>query len=313
MPVLVVDKPSGPTSFEVVRQVRRALMALLPERTRRLKVGHGGTLDPLASGALPICVGEATKIAPFLLDADKEYQAAVRFGVETDTHDAQGRVVAERPVGALDRAAVERALAAFRGPQLQVPPMHAAIKRAGRPLYEYARAGQEVERAARPVTVHALELMAFEPPAIARLHVRCSKGTYVRVLAADLGRALGCGAHLTALRRTRSGPFSVDGASPLDVLLRICREDAPLPWVSIASALGHLPRVGVSDDLARTLTQGRRPPWEQLAAPSEGPVAVLGSDGAVVAVAHRREDGTAGTWRVFGPDPPIGVRALQEK
>ena len=190
MSLLIVDKPSGPSSFTVVKRVR----ALLGKR--REKVGHGGTLDPFASGVLPICIGEGTKVLAFLLDADKAYEAVARFGVETDTLDVTGKVVAEHGVGDLSAVAVEAALIAFRGPIEQVPPMYSALKRDGRPLYSYARAGETVERAARKVTIHELEMVGFEAPDRARLRVRCSKGTYIRSLAADLGTRLGIGAHL---------------------------------------------------------------------------------------------------------------------
>ena len=180
------------------------------------RVGHGGTLDPLASGVLPICLGEATKLAQFLLDADKEYTFTVCFGVETDTEDAAGAVTARADASAIDAAAVERALAGFRGSITQVPPVYSALKRAGRPLYDYARAGEAVTAEPRTVVIHALELLAFRSPEAADLSVRCSKGTYVRALARDVGRTLGPGAHVTALRRTRSGPFALADAQPLD-------------------------------------------------------------------------------------------------
>ena len=212
--VLIVDKPVGPTSFAVVRQVRHAA------GVRR--VGHGGTLDPLASGVLPVCLGEATKLAPFLLGADKEYDVTIRLGVETDTDDAEGAMTATCDAAALaavTAAVVGDALAQFRGPINQTPPAYAAIKRDGRPLYSYARAGESIEVAARAVVIHALEMTHFGGPEDVRLHVHCSKGTYVRALARDLGRVLGVGGHVTALRRTRSGPFSLLQARPLAEIL----------------------------------------------------------------------------------------------
>jgi tRNA pseudouridine55 synthase len=239
----------------------------------------------MASGVLPICVGEATKLAPFLLDADKEYEATVRFGAETDTLDAEGEVVATAPVSSLDAPAIEAALAAFRGAIDQVPPMFSALKRAGRPLYSYARAGESVERAPRAVKVHALTLLAFEPPDGARLRLRCSKGTYVRVLAADLGRALGCGAHLTALRRIASGPFHLDGALPLEEVLRRIDAGQPLPFVSLGDALAHLPAVSVTAEIANALRRGQALAWAVLpGAPAGGSIRVLEDDGGLVAV-----------------------------
>jgi tRNA pseudouridine55 synthase len=305
--VLVVDKPVGPTSFTVVRLVREALARAGGQKARNLKVGHGGTLDPMASGVLPICVGEATKLAPFLLDADKEYETTVRFGVETDTLDAEGQVVATASLGALDGAALEAALEGFRGEISQVPPMYSALKRDGRPLHSYARAGQEVERAPRQVRVHELVLLGFDPPDSARLRVRCSKGTYVRVLGADLGRALGPGAHLTALRRIGSGCFRLPGALPLDELLRRIDAGEPLPAISLSDALAHLPAVCVAQAAATALRRGQAVTWSALdGAPASGSVRILENDGSLVAVAEPGEGGAVRTRRVFNPGGPTG-------
>jgi tRNA pseudouridine55 synthase len=292
--VVVIDKPIGMTSFAVVRQARRA--------TGAKKVGHGGTLDPLASGVLPICFGEATKLAQFLLDADKEYEAAIRFGVETDTHDSAGVATARGPVDDLTETRVRDALARFVGPQQQVPPIYSALKRAGRPLYAYARAGETVEITPRPIRIDAIELRAFGPAAastdgstsateahgpVATIFVRCSKGTYVRALARDIGRALGTVAHLAALRRTRSGPFTLDDAIPVDRL-----GDAELPLIAPATALRHLPSITVSSEVAVTLVCGQVISW-QAAVGATGvvpagaaPIRILDAQGALVAVAH---------------------------
>jgi tRNA pseudouridine55 synthase len=252
--VLVMDKAPGPTSFDVVRRIRHAA------RVRR--VGHGGTLDPLASGVLPICLGEATKLAPFLLDADKEYEFSLRLGVETDTYDAAGAVTATADATGVDEARVRAALAAFTGAIEQKPPMYSALKREGRPLYDYARAGETVELAARPVTVYELALVTWRGPEEVSLRMRCSKGTYVRSLAFDLGRALGVGAHVTALRRTRSGPFTLAQARPLDEVLAALAGapaetgTAGLELVRPEDALAHLPRASVDEAGARALEQG---------------------------------------------------------
>ena len=209
--VLVVDKPIGLTSFDVVRRVRHAAGAR--------RVGHGGTLDPAATGVLPVCLGEATKLAQFLLDADKQYDFTVCFGVETDTDDAAGS--RHRAPRRDRRRRGRRAARAGAVPR----PDHAGAAQllgaeaGGRPLYDYARAGEPVEAAPRGVVVHELELTSFAGPAAVGLTMRCSKGTYVRALARDLGRALGVGAHVTALRRTRSGPFALADARPLDEVL----------------------------------------------------------------------------------------------
>jgi tRNA pseudouridine55 synthase len=293
--VLVVDKPSGPTSFDVVHQIRR--------ESRLRRVGHGGTLDPLASGVLPICLGEGTKLAQFLLDADKEYDVTLRFGVETDTYDAAGAVTAERDPSGVDEADVRAALAQFRGAIEQTPPIYSALKRDGRPLYDYARAGEEVEIAPRAVTIHALELLSWEGPSAVSLRLRCSKGTYVRSLVFDLGRVLGPGAHVTVLRRTRSGPFALADAVPLDrALAALAAPDGPpLPVVALEDALGHLPRCVVDLETTRALEQGKRPPWDSLpGTPAPGRICVLRPGGGLLAVAEPRADGTVQTLRVFG-------------
>lgn len=291
--VLVVDKPSGMTSFDVVRRVKRA--------AKVKRVGHGGTLDPLASGVLPICLGEGTKLAQFLLDADKEYDVTLALGVETDTYDADGTVTARQDATAIDEARVRAALPAFTGPIEQRPPVYSALKRDGRPLYDYARAGESVEIAPRQVTIHELALTAWNGPGSVGLRVRCSKGTYVRSLVFDLGRALGVGAHVTALRRTRSGPFALDAALPLEgALSALAEPGAEVPLVAPADALGHLPRCTVDDDLARALEQGKRPPWDALGPVGRARACLLRPDGRLLAVAEPREDGTVGTLRVFG-------------
>jgi tRNA pseudouridine55 synthase len=296
--LLVVDKPSGPSSFTVVKRVR----ALLGKR--REKVGHGGTLDPFASGVLPICVGEGTKVLAFLLDADKSYEAQVRFGIETDTLDVTGQVLSQHPVGDLSASAIEQALPGFRGAIEQIPPMYSALKRDGRPLYSYARAGQTVERAARQVTIHALEMVAFEAPDRARLRIRCSKGTYIRSLAADLGRRLGVGAHLTELRRTASGPFRIEQAIALDELAVRVSGGRPLPSLSVLEALAHLPRVLVAEAQALVLARGQRMEWAALDGGrglSGAVCAVLNAESgpSLVAVVAENPDGTVKILRGF--------------
>lgn len=207
--LLNINKPSGPTSHDLVAAVRRG--------TRVKKVGHAGTLDPLASGVLVVCLGPATRLSEYAMRSIKRYRARVRFGVETDTYDAEGQIVAERDPSALDRGTVVAALEPLRGEIEQVPPMYSAIKQGGKKLYELARAGEQVERPARTVTIAALDLIAWEPPDVV-LDVTCSPGTYIRTLAHDLGAALGVGAHLAALERTASGAFTVDDAVAWDAL-----------------------------------------------------------------------------------------------
>ena len=291
MSVLVIDKPSGPSSFLVCRRVR----GLLGKQGE--KVGHGGTLDPFASGVLPVCIGQGTKVVPFLLDADKAYEALVRFGVETDTLDWTGQVLAERSVAGLAGEAVAAALADFRGTIAQVPPMHSALKRDGRPLYAYARKGETIERTARQVTIHALEMTAFEPPDRARLRIRCSKGTYIRSLAADLGQRLGVGAHLLELRRTASGPFTIDQAITLDELRARVAEGRALPMISLLAALVHLPKATVDQGQALVLERGQPMAWDELRGGRDlvGPVcAVVDGAGGPSLVAVVANDGQGG-------------------
>ena len=204
--LLIIDKPSGLTSHDVVNRVRRA--------TKIRQVGHAGTLDPMATGVLVVCLGQATRISEYLLGHDKAYRATIRLGVETNTYDADGEVIATNEVNS-DRATVERALAQFVGEIQQIPPMYSAIKRDGQKLYELARQGIEIERAARSVIVHSIELRDYQVPD-ATVDVRCSAGTYIRSIAHDLGAALGTGGHLIDLRRTAAGPFTIDQALPLE-------------------------------------------------------------------------------------------------
>ncbi|RKH48753.1 tRNA pseudouridine(55) synthase TruB [Corallococcus sp. AB049A] len=271
--VLVIDKPLGPTSFDVVRQVRGLLKVK--------KAGHTGTLDPMATGVLPVCLGEATKVAGVITEGDKAYDAVVRLGIETDTQDAQGKPTAQAPVPPLTAPLLEAVLARFRGTFEQVPPMYSAVKVAGKRLYELARAGEEVERASRTVTVHELVLRDFSADRLT-LSVRCTKGFYVRTLAYDLGRALGCGAHLEALRRTMSGPFTLARALPLGDLASLSREAVAGRLVSLADSLTDLPAVRVNADEARRVLHGV--PVE--VAPVPGRVRVLGPDDALLAMAE---------------------------
>jgi tRNA pseudouridine55 synthase len=273
--VLVIDKPKGPTSFDVVRQVRSLLKVK--------KVGHTGTLDPMATGVLPLCLGEATKVAGYITESDKAYDAVVRLGAETDTQDAEGKVVAEAPVPPLTTARLEEVLGRFRGTFEQVPPMYSAVKVGGKRLYELARAGEEVERAARQVTVYELLLRDFSATHLT-LSVRCSKGFFVRTLAYDVGRALGCGAHLEALRRTHSGPFTLDQALPLVEVVELVKQPEALArrLLPLAEALVDLPAVRVSEAEAERVSHG-----VPLEAPQQpGRVRVVGPTGALLAVAE---------------------------
>jgi tRNA pseudouridine55 synthase len=245
--ILVLDKPSGITSNTALQRSKRLLGAA--------KAGHAGTLDPLASGVLPLLFGEATKFSSFLLDADKEYLADVRLGVRTTTGDAEGEVVASGAVQ-VDDVALESALGRFRGEMDQVPPMHSALKYGGRPLYEIARQGGTVPRAPRRIAIRSLELLERSGEVL-RILVSCSKGTYVRVLAEDLGAALGCGAHLAALRRTAAGGFRIAQAVALadfEAMEGSAREQRVLP---VDALLQGLPPVHLDEGTAGAFLNGR--------------------------------------------------------
>ncbi len=217
--VILIDKIPGMTSNDVVQKTKRLFFAS--------KAGHTGALDPLATGVLPVCLGEATKFSQYLLDSDKCYESVFRFGQTTDTCDSDGQIVSEASTESLTQAQVESAIAAYRGDIQQIPPMYSALKKDGQPLYKLAREGIEVEREARSVTIHDYELLAFTPGscASAKVRISCSKGTYVRSLAADLGQDLGCGAHVAELRRIKTGEFNIDGAYTLEALEAIRGED----------------------------------------------------------------------------------------
>ena len=240
--VLLLDKPVGPSSSTVLQAVKKLFGAK--------KAGHAGTLDPLASGLLPLLFGEATKFAQFGLDADKAYRALVRLGATTDTGDAEGELREQRPV-AVDDAALASALARFRGTIEQVPPMYSALKREGRPLYALAREGRSVERAPRKVEIYALELAGREGDVL-DLRIRCSKGTYVRQLAVDLGDALGTGAHLAALRRTAVGKLRVEEAVAFDVL----QDLGPAALKPVDCLLQALPRLDLESPQAEQFLRG---------------------------------------------------------
>lgn len=277
--VLLLDKPAGMSSNDALVKAKRLLNAE--------KAGHTGTLDPFATGLLPLCFGEATKFAQDLLDADKTYEATVRLGETTETGDTEGDVLESRPVDT-SPAQVEEVLARFRGPILQVPPMYSALKRDGKPLYEYARAGVTLEREARPVTIHALELLEFAPPLL-KLRVTCSKGTYIRVLGEDIGRALGCGAHLTALRRTGIDTLELSGAITLEALAEQPEAERAPGLLPVDALLSKFPRVELDEELTRRFRQGQRIALNRagIEAPcQEGRVRVYDHDSALLGTAQ---------------------------
>jgi tRNA pseudouridine55 synthase len=256
--VLVLDKPPNLSSAAAVDHVKRALGAA--------RAGHGGTLDPIATGVLPICIDAATKLAPYLLADDKAYEAEAMLGIETDTLDRGGRVTRERPVS-VDEAALRAAIERRLGEQEQVPPMFSAIKQGGVRLYDLARAGEEVERAPRKIRIDRLELLAFEPPRF-RIAIACSKGTYIRTLVADLGNDVGCGAHLTELRRTASGRFTLDQAVRFEDLARPDLRERIIPIAQVTS----LPSIVVPERMRKHALSGVQfsvETWDPLPAQAE--------------------------------------------
>jgi len=246
--VLLLDKPLGLSSNDALVRAKRIYLAK--------KAGHTGTLDPLATGLLPLCFGEATKFSQDLLEADKTYEATMRLGVRTTTGDAEGEALETREVSC-DEAAIHAAMTGFRGDITQIPPMYSALKRDGKPLYEYARAGQTVEREARNVTILALEMIACALPNVT-FRVTCSKGTYVRTLAEDIGEKLGCGAHLVALRRTGVGTLTLENAVTLDTLSEATPEERDRWLQPVDALLSTFPAVLLDADASRRFTQGQR-------------------------------------------------------
>ena len=249
--ILLLDKPSGITSNDALQQVKRLYFAK--------KAGHTGSLDPLASGVLPICMGEATKVSAFLLDADKRYQVRCQLGVRTATADAEGEVLETRPVGVYSLEQLETVLEQFRGSIEQIPPMYSALKHQGQRLYKLARQGVEVEREPRPVEIYELTV-AGQGEDWLDINVHCSKGTYVRTLAEDIGDRLGCGAHVSALRRTAVGPYGDTMLVGLETLRELKEKDMSSMdtlLLPIESALTQWPDVDLSTDAAFYLQQGQ--------------------------------------------------------
>ena len=289
--ILNLDKPRGPTSHDVVARVR----ALTGIR----RVGHAGTLDPLATGVLLVCVGRATRVAEYLMAGQKVYRARVRLGITTDTYDAEGQVVAEAPVE-VNRTQVEAALAQFRGLIAQLPPMYSAVKHKGTPLHRLARRGAEVQREPRQVEIFRLELTAWEPPECT-LEMTCSPGTYVRALAHDLGQALGCGAHVSGLIRLASGDFRLEDTVTLEELAQAAVEGRwPDLLHPIDAALTRFPALHLDADAARRLCSGQAVANGELRIANRESrsvelVRVYGPDGTFLALAAY--DPGADVWR----------------
>ena len=289
--ILLLDKPPGLTSNQALQRVKRLFDAQ--------KAGHTGSLDPMATGLLPICLGEATKISGFLLDADKTYRFTCRLGERTDSGDADGEIVERRPVEGVDADAVEAALAPLRGEILQVPPMHSAIKRHGQPLYRLARRGESVEREARPTVIHRLEATAFDGRDLT-LEVDCAKGTYVRALAEEIGAALGCGAHVAALRRLAAGPFGEDDMVTLEQLEAAAeagRERLDALLLPIDAALADWPEVAVNADMAHFLRQGQAVQVPR--APTAGLLRLYQRDGTFIGLGRIQGDGRVAPKRLM--------------
>jgi tRNA pseudouridine55 synthase len=285
--ILNLLKPPGMTSHDVVSVVRRVLGIK--------KVGHTGTLDPGVAGVLPICVGRATRLAEFIAGEDKAYRAEITFGVTTDTQDSFGQVTGDADASHLGKGDVAYAITKFQGEIMQVPPMVSAVKVDGKRLYELAREGVEVERAARPVTIHKLQLLDFRPGThpVAFVDVVCSKGTYIRTLAADLGQALGVGAHMSYLVRTRSGPFTLPEASTLEELAA-----GQAPMLTPAAALGAMPRATVPSAAVERLKHGVAPRM-RLPEPPGTTVALLDEAGELLALAEAAGESGVKLLKVF--------------
>ncbi|KPK39092.1 MAG: tRNA pseudouridine synthase B [Gammaproteobacteria bacterium SG8_47] len=290
--ILLLDKPVGITSNAALQTVKRLY--------RANKAGHTGNLDPMASGVLPICLGEATKMSAFLLEADKRYRGIIKLGVRTSTADAEGEVLETHEVPALSAEVIESVLARFRGRIEQVPPMHSAVKYKGQPLYKLAHKGLEVERKAREIEIYALDLVRIEGDEL-EVDVHCTKGTYVRTLAEDIGAALGCGGHLSALRRTAVGMFRLDDAVALAELQHLA-EDADAQarldefLLPMEEALAGWPAVNLTENTAFYLRQGQ--PVLVPKAPSQGWVRLFTQGHEFIGVGQIMDDGRVAPRRL---------------
>ena len=293
--LLVLDKPGGITSNSALQRAKRLFGAA--------KAGHTGSLDPLATGVLPLCFGEATKFSQFLLDADKAYTSTFVLGVGTDTADADGTVIDQVSASHITTDGVIEALTALTGQIDQIPPMYSALKVDGRPLYKLARAGEHVEREARPVTIRCLDLLAFHPGEMVKVDVDvlCSKGTYIRVLAEDLGAALGVPAHVSVLRRSQSGPFDLSAAVSLDELSRQreARNEQALDeyLAPVESCMPHLPRIELSEAATFHMRKGR--PVVVPNGLQSGMVRIADAEGGFLGVGRFQEDGKIAPMRLL--------------
>ena len=255
--VFLLNKPLGLSSNSALQKVRRLFNAQ--------KAGHTGALDPLATGLLPICLGEATKFSHYLLDSTKRYQTTVKLGQTTATGDVEGEILQQRDVPALTEANIEQVLEQFRGDIKQVPPMYSALKREGRPLYELARQGIEIEREARPVTIYELKLLSFTEDSLT-LDVTCSKGTYIRVLGEDIGEALGCGGHLTKLHRVQTGHFEINPDYTIEYLESLTLEQRDALLLPVYAPVEHFPKVQLPEGREKYFCNGQESNIEHEAA-----------------------------------------------
>jgi tRNA pseudouridine55 synthase len=290
--ILLFDKPIGMSSNAVLQRVKRIFNAR--------KAGHTGSLDPLATGLLPICLGEATKMSGFLLDADKRYQTTIKLGVKTTTADAEGETILTREVGNYSEDELDLALADFLGDIEQIPPMYSALKKDGQPLYKLARKGIEVERKIRNITIHSIEVLAAEGDLI-ELDVHCSKGTYIRTLAEDIGERLGCGAHVAVLRRLGVGPFGGEKMITPVQLENIAEEGGfealDQLLLPMETALVNWPEVRLSQDVAYFLKRGQAVQVPQ--APREGLVKLFAEENVFLGVGYIMDDGRVAPRRLL--------------
>ena len=295
--ILLLAKPSGITSNDALQQVKRIYNAA--------KAGHTGALDPLATGMLPICLGEATKFSQFLLDADKRYQVTAKLGERTNTSDADGTVISTRPIRVSDDQ-LQAALARFRGDSLQVPSMFSALKHQGKPLYEYAREGIEIEREARPITVYELNVLEFSGDKLV-LDIHCSKGTYIRTIIDDLGEMLGCGAHVTQLHRSQVASYPAERMLTIEQLQAIferCKAEGRRPreeldplLLPMDTAVDSLPEVNMSAVVASYVTQGQAVQVAQV--PASGFVRMtVGDEREFIGVGEIDDDGKVAPRRL---------------
>ena len=299
--ILVVDKPGGMSSNDAVQKAKRLFGAR--------KVGHTGSLDPLATGVLPLCFGEATKFSQYLLASDKKYRARIRLGIATDSGDADGKTVSERPVEGIGRPEVENALGSFRGEIKQAPPMFSAVKHKGQPLYKLARQGIEVEREARAVTVYSNELISFAGDEF-EVETHCSKGTYVRAIAQEMGEMLGCGAHVIELRRNQAGPYGESDLVTFGELERARGQGSLDPYLQpVWSAVREWPEVLLNEEVAYYLRHGQ--PVIVPHSPTSGWVRLLESSEAscrFLGVGEVLDDGRIAPRRLLNRIGGAGVR-----